>query len=421
MKHSSATIGYRCLFAVSAVIGSSLLLSSVSVSNETQVLQVDWSAARIEEARFDSLSMPIHIWNCICVEIAAHPVGVILPNDLSGDAQRTRELLLMLEGGYEEAFLGAGGQIGAWRDNGTLAGIEFGWPGALNPVPGPAEGQHLGTVGRVENAAGEMLAEIYCFDSDQMANRVAQLESITGNALIQEKVWLGPMLLSSSKGSHAMDISGTGNVIYGDVTTGGDFVVTGDGHNVEDQVQYGENESVSGSGHSIPDMTLDASTLALPAFPSLAVNYKAQALANGTSFVGDIKIEGGGTTGLRTSDGTPLSGVVYSTGRIYVAGNGLSGTVTLVSELGVLLSGNDNVLTAAVDDVLAITLGGAVAEERIDNNILVEGRLCSFEGSLWAPTGAVEVVATGCRLTGRVVAYKIRYSGYENTLTDGCR
>ena len=410
-------------FVRGGVVATSLLalvpLAAWMPPPATQVLTIDGAADRLEEIRASSLLLPIHNWNCMCIDVAALPVGILLPNDLSGDADRARELLTMVKGVYEEGLLPAGGQIGTWLANGDIAAIEVRWSDGANTIDPPALDDHLGTIGKVQNPEGEILADIYCYDATLLANREAELVLETGGPLLMYRIWLGPVFLSCGLGAHALKFSGTENTVIGDATTNGDLRVTGDDHVAEDRLRYGGSATVTGSGHSLPDMAQGASNLPLAPLPSSAAAYLALATANSTAFVGDVTIQAGGSTGLQTDTGTPLSGVVYATGRIYVEGNAVVGTITLVSELGISISGDENELTAAVDDVLAIVLGGAVPVNRLDNNILVDGRLGAYEGSIWAPGGDVEIVATSSELTGCVVAENIRFAGYGNVFSDG--
>ena len=197
--------------------------------------------------------------------------------------------------------------------------------------------------------------------------------------------------------------------------------MTGNDHVLKNRVRYEGSATINGTGHDIPDHQSTTTSAGLPPLPSPVADYLAAAQQNGTAFTGDVNIVGGGPTGLQTDTGTAISGVVHSTGRIYVEGNGLSGTITLVSDLGVSISGDDNSFTAAMDDVLAISVGGAVPNDRLDNNILLDGRLSDLTGSLWAPGGIVEVVTTANALTGKAVGLKIRLAGSENVFSNGCR
>lgn len=404
--------------AFGAALLCTATLSAYAPNFTKQVIDVSWSKHRVDDARAESLALNDAIWNCLCVHIAEHSIPVILPVDLSGDAERTGDLLLMLEGIFEEGFLGATGTIGGWRDAGTLGGLELRWSDGLNTVPGPSLGSHLEPVGEFQDSAQDTFGLLYCYDPAQMTARVAELEAETGGPLAMAKVWLGPTLLSSDSGSQAMKINGTENLVHGDVTTNGDFKVTGDDHTGENQIRYGGTSSIDGSGHDFPDTEQGTTGHTLPATPDTAANYQAQAVANGTSFVGDVTIKGG-PNGLTTASGAPASGVVYATGRVYLEGNDLVGTITVVSELGISISGDSCSLTSAVDDVLLYVIGGAVPDERLDNNVLIDGRLGGTTGSIWAPGGLVEVVATSRELTGRIVAEKIRCAGYGNTITDG--
>ena len=401
------------------LLAASLLAASFIQPPSRQYITLNWSAERMREARIALNTLPDVPWNCMCVDIAAENIDVILPNDVSGDAERARELLQMLKGVVSEGLLQTGGQIGTWRDDGTLAGVELRWSGGSNPFAEPAESVHLNTIGELRDPLGQELGILYCYNGAQMSARTASIEAEMGAPLTMHKVWLGQTLLSSDGGLHSLEIAGMENLIYGDMFSNGDFKVTGDGHSGTDQVRHLGTSNLAGDGHEFLDLAQVTSGVPLPGLPRSPASYAALATQAGNMFIGDLFLTSDGASGIITHDGTPVTPIVYATGRIYLEGNGMSGALTLVSERGIRISGAQKDLKPAIDDVLAIVIGGVVPEERLDNNILFEGRMGSAEGSLWAPGGVIVVVGTDNNLTGRMVAEKIRIAGYGNTVSDG--
>lgn len=396
-----------------------LLVAASPPTTADQFITLTSSKARLEDLK-NSHELESD-WNCVCVDVAAQPITMIVPNDQSGDPDRLEEVLLMASDVFSDAVLGCGGTIGSWRDAGALAGVELRWSGGLNPASLPGASDHLGTIGRLQDDQGNPLADLYCYDALLLPARIADIETEMGGPLAVEEIWLGPALVAGETGAQACKVNGTENTVHGDVHSAGDFRVTGNDHVLVNQVRYEGTASITGTGHDIPDHQVTTNAVTLPPLPSPVGDYLLQAQLNGTWFPGDVTIIDGGPTGLKTDTGDSVSGVIYAVGRIYVEGNGLTGTITLVSERGVSISGDDNSFTAAMDGVLAIAIGGAVPYDRLDNNVQLDGRLSDLTGSLWAPGGMVEIVTTANALTGKAVGLKIRLAGSENVFSNGCR
>ena len=162
------------LAATSALAVGLLAAASPPVSSD-QFITLTSSKVRLEQLK---TSHEVESdWNCVCVDIAANPIALIVPNDQSGDPDRLEDVLLMSNDVFVEAVLGCGGTIGTWRDNGTLAGIELRWSGGLHPASLPAAADHLGTIGRLQDDQGNPLADIYCYDATLLPTRVAAIET----------------------------------------------------------------------------------------------------------------------------------------------------------------------------------------------------------------------------------------------------
>ncbi len=355
-------------------------------------------------------------WNCMNIDIGEKPLRVIMPkyHGLLVDDEAVKvSLLELVKVLVPQTVLMSSGEIGSAYADGSLVGIEFNiFPDDFSNKPD--YGEFLPVLGLLEgeNAQGEqgILGLMYCYDQALFDARIQALSG-AGTTPSEQKLYLNAVSHTSSTGRKSLQVSGTSNAVHGPLVANGALRISGDGNWVSGDRTYGLEEIVNG------EHTLDGSSVQAAASAGLGTVhdqswYLNHSIANGMHFSDDIFIVAGVSGGPETSTGIPLDGVVYSTGSIYVEGDGIDATLTLVAVEEVVFLAGGGTWTGAVDDLLAFS---------IESQVWIPGSGNTLDGCIHAPVSAMTVSGSANVITGRFAVRSFLLSGDQNVLTDGTR
>ena len=354
--------------------------------------------------------------------LAGNGLIVVTPDDSGSSTSRSEELLKLTKLLLEKTVLPSSGQIGTWLSDGTLHAIELDLFATNDPLHAPAASERLGTIGKLTglDSGGQpaTLGWIYCYDSTLYQARVTALASATGGPVAgNQTLFTGPTIQSSGEGSFAVFLNMDNSSIVGDLLSNGGIRVDGDSNEVTNYLTARSSIVATGTGSSLGTEVTVTQVSALPTPEQTALQYENLAKATSTFFNMSITIVGDGAGGFETSQGLPISGVVYAAGDISANFSGLTGSLTLISEGSIEFLGSNNNISAAVDDLAAWAIKDPVGQE--DRVLVVSGADNSFVGRVFAPGGTVEVLGDNTSIVGSLYGRKVVVAGDGQAISDG--
>ncbi len=358
-------------------------------------------------------------WNCLAIEVVERGLWSITPNYRSGEAEYEDKIRVLTKELLAETVFASNGQIGQWRDDGTLYGVEF--DVFLNdPTQKPQPGEYLSVLGRVQGNGLDgtygPLGKMYCYDQELYEARAQAIADMMGGVpLAEHQIWMGEVLHATAATGTPLKLVGNSNTFYGDAKTHGSARIGGDFHLVQNHMRYRLGVSVHGDGHELGELEPEGVVPYLRT-RNKAAWYRAQAIAAGTYFSGDVVIVPDANGAPMTLSGVPVSGIVYSAGSISVEGSNLTAVLTLVSAEDISISASSSSITAAADGVLAYAdsreCGAAIS---------LDGNSNLLRGVVLAPRSEFRLSGSSNTFFGRSVARRITVSGSENFVSDGTR
>ncbi len=194
-------------------------------------------------------------------------------------------------------------------------------------------------------------------------------------------------------------ISGSENSFCGWAHSNGSVSHTGRDNLFTGSVEY-VTTLKSNDQDGINGVRTTATTMPLP--PRSLEEYRALAQAGGRYFPGDAAL-----------DDADLNGLIFAEGNVRISGSGAIGTVTLISATGEIgITGSNNRLAAAMDDVLLFAAGG---------DSFVNGSHNEYRGAMFAPTGDFSRHgADDSLVAGPIVALTVTWSGSRSHLGAEC-
>jgi len=409
------TTAYPLLRPLAGTAALTLLATSVAareVPTEDLPLDPRTDGVLVDEIIF---SVPGHDWNCLDIEVAGAPLRVIIPSYERVEAtpeeirERTRRLAKLL---LPATVFASSGTVAGYYESGELFGVELDvFPTNTVPPPSFAAGECLPIDARIlgpDGAGGqEYRGNLFCYKATQWAARIELLTDLGDGAPSQHRMWIGPVCHSSSSVARSTWIGGGSNTVYGDVKSNGGLRVSGSGHVVPYWNDYATMCSVLGDDLEMgPLAKLPAAAASAP--PHAALWYSANA---DHFFAGDVFLTAGPAGEAVTGQGQPVAGLVYASGGIFVEGNAITASLTLVAQGPVVINGTACDIEAAVDAMLAWSVGDDVSFEGSDN---------ALQGSVFA-WGEMAVPGSGNVLVGCLRGDQVRVGGQHNLISDGTR
>jgi len=361
-------------------------------------------------------------WNRQKSIVAGNGLFVLTPDDSGTSTTRSEELLKLTKLLLEKTVLSSTGQIGTWMGDGTLHAVELDLFGTDDPLAAPAATERLGTVGKLtgldSSGLPATLGWIYCYDSTLYQARLTALASATGGTVTgNQTLFTGPTIQSKGEGSFAIFLNTDNSSIVGDLLSNGGIRVDGDNNAIADNLTARSSIVATGTGGTLGTQIFVTPVTALPTPEQTALQYENLAKANSTFFTSSITIVGDGAGGFETSQGLPISGVVYAVGDISANFSGLTGSLTLISEGSIEFLGSNNNISAAVDDLGVWAIKDPTGQ--VDRDVVVSGAGNSLVGRVFAPGGAVEIQGDDNFLVGSLYGWKVVVAGDGQTISDG--
>lgn len=370
---------------------------------------------------------PLPDWDYFDVLVAGTDASILVRNDDAGDPGRAADVMNTVRALYADVVVDEYGRqqttdglVGAYITAGTLRAVEFDlFDEAYDPdydtTPEPVLGVDA-LIGWAElvyddGSGPQHVGRMYCYDPALYALRKSVL------AATPRTTWLGSLVHTSSTADKSVQVLGSDNVFEGAVASSGGLWIGGYDHVFDEDVLSADAARLSATGTSFASPVRLAPAAPLrPAPESLAwYGSQPQSLVFGCDLI--LTDDGGG--GLVVDDGTQqwkVEGrIVRTSGSVYVAGEGLSGTVTLVADGEIVFSGSSGTLSPAATDLLAWSLDAS------GHGVSIDGSANALTGSLLAPAGVVSIPGSDNRIEGQVTAGAFKVSGSGNTLSDGSR
>jgi len=182
----------------------------------------------------------------------------------------------------------------------------------------------------------------------------------------------------------AIEWSGSDITVNGNMHTNNDMLISGSNNTISGTIEYISSFTDSGSGNTYdPPTTSDVG--ALPITFDIE-DYRPEGSA--AVQAGSNYHEHTGDWTVSDSDVVLDTGIHYVTGRVTFGGQNISGTVTIVAEGEIELSGSNADLTAYVHSLLFFSnkQGGCGSQV-----IKVSGSNSNLDGIIYAPGGLIEV------------------------------
>lgn len=221
---------------------------------------------------------------------------------------------------------------------------------------------------------------------------------------------------NSTTCQNTLFVSGSTNLIDGDMHTNKDMLMSGSTNTVTGTFEYvteyhlGGQNNAFGNIEQVPVGSLTPYQLSDYAPGSPAAQA---AQAQGLYFVitGDLEI---------SDPFIYLNGLYFVTRNVKLSGSNLAGTATIVAQGEIDISGSDHTLSPFVDGLLFYSNKEFEQEGKKCNDpvIKVAGSTNIWNGIIYAPNGQVEISGSvNNAINGSVIAYTINLNGSSNTIT----
>lgn len=240
---------------------------------------------------------------------------------------------------------------------------------------------------------------------------IAGLESVTARAVAEGNMGAGAavFVINNNCGiPNTLQIPGSRIHIIGGVHSNGRAQVNGSDNRFDGLFSYRCSLSVGGQRNVFQWPPMQVGTQPSP------LGYQFSDFPCTVMFTQDMSLSSYPPAWVNDDPGTAQlrSGVYCSTHKITLDGSGVTGTVTLASQVAVNISGSNFILTPYWGDVLAFSAG--TSNEAID----VSGSGGEWTGYLFAPYGRVKVAGSGnLVMTGGIVGNSVQISGSEFQLS----
>ncbi|MFT5284816.1 MAG: hypothetical protein ACI8TQ_000975 [Planctomycetota bacterium] len=406
---------------VALAIASSLALAATASATQESFALSPSLNSDLLIAQGD-VSGPEGEWGRTKSVLAGSGVVALTPNDESLDSQRIIQILTLSKDLYTETVAASTGAIGGWLSAETLYAVEYELFGTSDPVSMPSAGQYLGSVATLTglDAAGQpaTLGQMYCYDLAKYNARVAALAPQTGGGLsAQTRLYPGPVLQASGAGRFTLNVQAENTALKGMLWSNGGVRLAGQNNSVPNRLHARGTIDITGTGHTYGAQVTETSDVALIPTERTAAQYEALASANSTFFNSSVTLVVDGAGGVETSQGLPVTGVVYAAGDITVAFSGVTVSLTLIAEGSIEIFGSNNNIDAAVDDLLVWAVADPTGGQ--DNDVLLSGDTNTFAGRLHAPGGAVNISGDDYVITGALSGWKVLIDGDGHIIGDG--
>jgi len=226
------------------------------------------------------------------------------------------------------------------------------------------------------------------------------------------------MFANSESCSPAVKISGSGTTIEGTTHSNNDVKITGSGHHFDGVVEFHTTFKETGSGHTYdppaPHNPVQAAVKPMPV--PFDINDYSDPDVEGTQawladqageyhhYPDDLSFSGSGET-------IP-TGLYYVEGGVHISGSGHGGTITIVAEEDIQVSGSGHAFTPYSDRLMFFSneaYTGAVRCNRGVVKISGSGNV-SFGGYIYAPTGKIDISGSG-NMTGSFLGDTVEITG----------
>ena len=353
-------------------------------------------------------------WSRFEIRLNETGYGNIIANYQTSDPTSVAQQKSLAKDLWTETFFAAGGNVGALRDGGTLAGFEFTIFEASNPVGGPSSWEDAAEIVGPDASGNTVhLGTLYLYGQADWDARLSFLAAQAGGTpLSQYDVWDGPTFHASGTGN-ALRMGGDGNTLIGDAYSADQFQLGGSNWTALSLALYVGSYTQFGNGHQL-GASQSSTTQATPAPLQSSSAYIALAASAGQSFTGDLVILNDGNGGAMTSAGAPLSGVVYASGDVLVDGSYISESLTIIAGGSIDESGSNNVLSYAVDGLLFWSLSTDTADA-----VAIDGQSNLLTGAVHGPSVEVRVGGSNNTMTGRLAGARVKITGNTNLFSDG--
>lgn len=351
-------------------------------------------------------------WNRVAVTVGGYELRSLTPNFDAGDATALRQSLDLTKVLVPDLLRSSNGAFAELFAEGQVYAIELDvFPD--DPAAMPAAGQRLPVIGVLQgldpNGHFANLGQVYLYDEALYHARVSQLMVARMNMPLEEHtIWLDSVVWAGSTSIESILLWGVSNRIEGGLSANGSVCLGGQSNVVLDPVEFAGAYVQTGQNHQI-DSLASVPLRPVPTAPHAGAWYRERAIEANQLFTGAVTITADANQA-PLANGLPVTGVVYATGPIDVSGP-VRGQLTLVSEAAIGIGAGVAELTGAVDEMLALLVGGG--------SITISASAASLTGSLIAPVGDVSIAGSGNLIVGQVVADTVSMTGGWNVVSDG--
>ncbi len=273
---------------------------------------------------------------------------------------------------------------------------------------------YSGSANKVEVVCKETVqytfARVLGLDSIEVSARAVAEKSGTSSGPFGYALFTGG---TGTMGVYTASIDITGSVhANGSVQmSGSDFRISGNAEAVNQFAAYvaqiiigGTCQATSivvpqnGNGTSVPIQVSAPATFI--DMPNLAAEAKAEAIAAGTYYEGDLNFYGTNHN---------VDSAIFVNGNINVSGSSFTGKGMICA------TGNINFY----GDMIKSSSDSAVCIYSVNGNIMFSASGVSIDGTLYAPNGSINIYMANTTINGRVVAKDINISGSGVKITAG--
>jgi len=399
-----------------------LLSSATALSPASQQSIAISPGVNVEVETLFSDPNPEPEWDVVGLNLGGTGFSALVRNDDASNPGRLSQLAVLGKDLFEELIMDeygvqqtTTGNLGALLSSGTLGAFEIDiFDDQFDPTYDPTPDPVLGTDALADwvelTFQGSHVGYLYLYDAALYGARKASLGAV------EITVWPGDLIHTGGGANRSVNVLGNDNVFRGSVRSSGGMRIGGFSQSFDAEVFWAKGFlNLSPGAASFAAVPLKDPAAALRPTPQSATWYRTQ--PNSLSFTVDLTLQDDGQGNLVVSDGVqtfPAEGmIVNTTGSIDIDGVGLSGSVTLIADGEVNLSGTACQLTPASTDLLAWATGA------VGGDIMLDGGGNVLSGSLFAPASFVRIPGSNNTLTGQISAKSFKITGGFNVIGDG--